>query len=615
MPPQLIQATLPPQRVRIEFDRPATLSEDGLTVTEIGGKGALALASAGRRRVFDWPCAWRPNREYRLEFTADDVPFAVTISAPGRATGVAATLEIPAGQESVALGQRPQIEAAVAENGELNLGVTVENHLHERMEYEFEIALPEGVTYSQPQPEWRREGHRATLAGALQLEHDYRQAVCGLSLAAGVVSAEAPLTLRWRKSVSEFDVVAEEAAPMTVETSTLVLRRTTRAELASAVDVADVMFPADPLGQRQLDRQSDTVVLPDAWWQRLRSWLHPGREWDNPYDAYAHHAVWLRNRAAYPLHLLIESDVAPEGSAPGDLSFAPPRWAAPRESSVSEHLLRLAPHETACASLPCFVRPTAQAGHYVRRFRVFALGDTTPLVEFSRPLHVLRGNPRVALMTALGAAVACGTWLMAAWRGRQMVAQAGAGGLAAIGLLSGVQFVVSYASRIGSDLLAGALGPFNVLVTGLGHEGLTSLVAAATVVLFPRPGTYLLSSAALFALNGIFSGQLGLVDILFVSVGIGLTEAALAATGVTVGQGLAPAAEPGRGTVARVALAVGAANALTLAVQFSLYQVLHRLYFAPWFVALVALWTGLVYGALGAAVGTRWGYRLRRVLR
>lgn len=612
-PPQVLSATLEPQGLLLEFDRPIALDDNGVKLTAVNTGPTTQLFAAGRRRHFAWPFPWRPGQPYQLELTADGRPISLTLTAPSQPLDVVASLEIPAGQESVVLGQRPTIEAAVADNGTLNLGVTVENWRHGDTEYELTVTLGEGVAHGAPAPVWERDEQTAKLTGTLRLEHDYRQAVCPLQLEPGIPTADVTVTLRWRP----LEANDENAAPADYAATSAVvtLRQTSRAELAAAIDVVDVVFPADPLGQRQIDRQPDTVVLPAPWWRALRGWLHPGREWENPYDAYAHHAIWLRNRASYPMHLLIESDVVAKADGAAELEFAPPRWAAPRESAVSEHLLRLAPQETASASVACFVRPTVAAGQYTRRFRVFALGDTTPLVEFSRPLTVLRGNARVAFTVALGLLVAVATWIAAAWGGPQLVRRIGVDGLSAIGLLSAVQFVVSYAARIGSDLLAGALGPFNVLVTGLGHEGMTSLVAAAIVTLLPYPGAYMLSAVSLFALNGIFSGQLGLVDILFVSVGIGLTELLLAATGVTTGSALAPGASPRRSVVWRLALAIGVANALTLAVQFSLYQALHRLYFAPWFVALVAMWTGLVYGGLGAAVGTHWGFRLRRVVR
>lgn len=612
-PAALLTATLPPRSLRLEFDRPVALSDEGVLVTVVGTGPTTRLTAAGRRRQFIWPLSWGSGQEFQLDLTVDGRVYSVKVAAPPATQDVIATLEIPAGQESVALGARERSEAAVAEDGFLGLGVTIENWLHGAVEYELLVTLSEGVAHGPPAPAWVRDERSARLAGNLYLEHDYRQEVCPLTLDPNVARADVTVTLRWRPT----NLPEQGAAAPPFETATTIvsLRRATRHEIASALEVVDVLFPADPLGQRQIDRQPDTVVLPSPWWRRLRAGLHPGREWVNPYDAYAHHAVWLRNRADYPLHLLIESDVVAHRDASPDTNFAPPRWAAPRESSVSEHLLRVAPQETAAASVACFVRPEVAAGRYVRRFRVFALGDTKPLAEFSRPLVVMRGDSRVAATVAAGLLVAMFTWLAALWRGPALVRRIGVDGLSTIGLLSAVQFVVSYASRIGSDLLAGALGPFNVLVTGVGHEGLTSLVAAALVTLLPYPGAYMLSAVSLFALNGIFSGQLGLVDVLFVSVGIGLTELLLAVTGVTTGGALAPAESPRPGVLWRLALAIGVANALTLAVQFSLFQVLHRLYFAPWFVGLVSLWTGLLYGGVGAAVGGQWGFRLRRVLR
>lgn len=234
---------------------------------------------------------------------------------------------------------------------------------------------------------------------------------------------------------------------------------------------------------------------------------------------------------------------------------------------------------------------------------------------------ILRTAPQepredLLLWSVVGAALAAAavSWLGAAWRGRRWLQAFDAEDLAKIALVSAVHFVVSYAARWSGYVLAAVLGPLQIFVAGVASEGLASLLLAVAVVLVPRVGTYTLSSLTVFLLNALFSGQLGLVELLFVTVGCLCGEGALAALRLTTGRGTLrePAAQPRGALLLRLAVAVGAANAATLYVQYCLAQVLYRLYFAGWYIAAVTLLTGLVYGALGAAAGGRLGYQLRR---
>jgi hypothetical protein len=179
------------------------------------------------------------------------------------------------------------------------------------------------------------------------------------------------------------------------------------------------------------------------------------------------------------------------------------------------------------------------------------------------------------------------------------------------------------------------LGPYAVFVIGLTSEGLTSLLFAVVIVLVPRPGTFAISSLTVFAANALFTGQLGVVDVLFVSISMVTAEACLSLLGVTtVAEGgdcklqIANCKLQIEGTggsaeaivlrvpwplVLRIGLAVGVANMATLYAQYCVAQAAYRLVFPAWYVNVLSLVTGLLYGSIGAGLGVFVGWRLRRV--
>ena len=200
--------------------------------------------------------------------------------------------------------------------------------------------------------------------------------------------------------------------------------------------------------------------------------------------------------------------------------------------------------------------------------------------------------------------------------GRRTIERVGVEGLATIGLISGVQFAISYTSVILGTMLHPLLGPFVIFVTGPGDEGLPCLLLGVLLTLLPRPGTLMLNYATLFVLNCIFGGSFGLVPILFVTVSIVLGESIFAIARVTTGGVLEQTGDrPPPGAVWRIGATIGVVNAAPLLVQYGLYQVFYRLEFATWFIAAGVLIPGFLYGAIGGAIGVRLGYRLRRTAR
>jgi hypothetical protein len=139
---------------------------------------------------------------------------------------------------------------------------------------------------------------------------------------------------------------------------------------------------------------------------------------------------------------------------------------------------------------------------------------------------------------------------------------------------------------------------------------------AVLLTLYPRPGTLMLSHLASFVLNCVFGGFFGLITVLFVTLSIVLGEGMLALARVTTGPSLIePRVTPSASIVARLALGVGLANALPFPAQYGFSMALYRMPYETWYIVAVTLVPGMLYGAIGAAVGTHLGYKLRRTAR
>ncbi len=228
----------------------------------------------------------------------------------------------------------------------------------------------------------------------------------------------------------------------------------------------------------------------------------------------------------------------------------------------------------------------------------------------------LQGRPWVVAAVVASLALSAIGWIGVALVGRRVMESVGIEGMATIGLISGLHFAVSYTATLFGTMLRPLFGPFVIFVTGLGDEGIPCLLLAVVVTLLPRPGTLMLNYLTLFTLNCVFGGSFGLIPLLFVTISIVLGETILAATGMTTGASLRrTGASPSAAVIWRMALTIGVVNAAPLAVQYCLYQVMFRLEFATWFIVAATLIPGFLYGAIGSAIGTLLGFRLRRIAR
>ncbi|MBX3413113.1 MAG: phage holin family protein [Pirellulales bacterium] len=610
---QSSQAELAPPQVEfthfglsVHFSQP--VAAERLLVRTSGGTLERELPLTGQRRAFDVPFDWQPGTTYVLEWQLADRQLHTTVTAPPEKPTWRGTLEAPWGQGGVPLGEPPVWRALLPEDGQLSFGLVLENLVQTPARFEIMLRPEQSMDLNSEDPDLQHTdaGDYVRTLG-LNVQHDYAQVLGEARLRADADTARIEVIVR-----------RVDAMPPEEQSITLELQRVSRERLRELIAPGNVAFPCDPQGRPRPERQGDTVTLPDAVWATVRRWLQPTERVFNFHGPYAYQGLPIENRSDVPLNLLLESEVvAASGDAPL-LNFAPPVWAAPRESATAVHLLRVPPRETAWAVIPLFVRPETSPGDYVRQIRVSLAGSAAPLYSIDAPLRVVRGNPVVATVAAASLVVSAVAWLLFFCVGRRWIGSLGTTSLAVIGMLAALHFAVSFGSRIAGDVIAAVAGPFAIFLAGVGNEGLTCLVLAALVVLVPRPGTVTVSSLTVFLLNAMFSGQFGLLDVVFVTVSIVCNETLLALAGVTTRSTFAhdEATTFSRwSTRWRTAGAIGLANGLVLFAQFCLMQLLVRLFFATWYVTAVALIVGVLYGTIGALAGAALGQRLRSTAR
>lgn len=185
--------------------------------------------------------------------------------------------------------------------------------------------------------------------------------------------------------------------------------------------------------------------------------------------------------------------------------------------------------------------------------------------------------------------------------------------LSTIAMLATLHFAASFVAKLAASVLYALFGPFYIFPDGLGGEMLPCLLLAAAVTLVPRVGTATLSIAVVALLNAIVGGSFAFSSLILAAVSITVHELVLGTLGLTLKSKLVHAtSRVSTSLLIRTALAIGIANALTLYAQYFVSIRFYRLHFDTWFVHAAAVITGLLYGAVGAALGTVWGFRLRR---
>jgi hypothetical protein len=262
-------------------------------------------------------------------------------------------------------------------------------------------------------------------------------------------------------------------------------------------------------------------------------------------------------------------------------------------------------------TLPVYAdRGKVMAGRYLGRVDVGLFGSDFTLAsyEFDLAVRKMSWSSVVTTLYAMGIALGLGIFLLI--RHPALLRRFKTRWLVLVALFGATKFLVSLVPRIFlNELLNGLLGPFACFATGLIREGISSLFIMTLVVLVPLPGVVTLSllmSTILTCLMGNFNPLI----ILFMVVTMSTSEIVLYVTGFT--RAGAQDFTRTRKALIRAALGMGVANAFATFVDYNLYMLLYRLFYAKWFVWANIIVVGLIYSAVFAPAGVMLGNKLQR---
>lgn len=555
-------------------------------------ESGLRLGGAPISRVVLLDPQGAPRASQRSPAPVDELALRVALDPPGawtaRITGpegevllpvpipdlppVSARLEAPVGQSATPITAGQTVQVAILEGTDAPVALTVVP----RRDGPVQLHLGEEALDAPA----ARAGDRLVLMSRLQ----------------GAVSGE----IRAGEAVIPFSV---ETRPLSAEAL--------RAQLA----LVEVAFPAERLGFRDLARSPGRIELPGPLWSATLQSLGLGARLRDPWAPWAWLGARLENRGEEAVNLVVRGRIL-QGEEP-DPAFRPRLRETDDGTGAVSVLLRVPPGQQATAALPVFVDEAllpAEGGAWTVEVAVTPLGASRPLIVDRQPVYVRRGSALATgglatmLLSSLG-----GVGLLV-FRGRRWLQQARTSDLMTVSLFGALSFLVSAVGTLIGLGLATLLGPFSTLLTGLLDDAFRYTLFATLIVLLPRPGTATGMLVVGWLLGGLVLGSFNPTDPLYLGSRILWLEGGLWLAGLTRGDGAW--LQQARGwRWLRLWLGLGLPSALSSAAGLVLAMVFYRLYYAPWYMALLIAGPGFLYVGLGVALAVPFAEALRRVQR
>lgn len=230
------------------------------------------------------------------------------------------------------------------------------------------------------------------------------------------------------------------------------------------------------------------------------------------------------------------------------------------------------------------------------------------------PLTVVKKDNKALVVVSIATLMVVAGIVVALRRLRQVLKVLKTRWLVTIALFGAAAFaVVNVPSTLLNDFFHILLGPFGFLVTGLFSGVFLYMMVVALVILIPRPGVVALMTVVRMLLGMLAFGQISPISLLTYGMHALLLELLIYGSGIYGWLQKREDESIPCSKIALFAISCGVADTISTYVGLQAMAFLYRMYYAAWYIALVLIFNGFIYTAIGAVCGTALGKRLARV--
>ena len=560
---------------------------------------------------------WREGETYRFEatLTTGDVDVQ-TVNAPRIYTQGSLEIAIPYGVMTRSIQGNASSNdqtALVLHESEMTATILVRNG-KTPASFDVELCLPSSLTVVRLPTGWKTEITDTGICLSTTDRFHVASEVWYRELILKSFRASDPN----RQEISGIVRFATDTGETWEQQSTVELRIASVSEIAEHLSIESIEMPTDATGTADSRQRGDTIYYP----RPLFSWL--GTAQTNPYEPITYQTIRLRNQSEETIHVVVSS-VNRDIKSGQAIPFLAPPETTNGGTNQSVAFASLLGGEVTEVPLPIYFHPIylkqgkpeqATPGEYTRDIAVKVWGSDATIFREERPLRLIVPNQQALLVSLLAIIISTIGFAVVLKLHKHIFAGFTTKQLIVIALFGTTVFVaVMVPSTLFLNLIRAVLGPISVLLTGLINETLYyALLTALLVYINGDPenlehanakpyrkgsGVILLVSAVRLLLSGVTFGLFTPMAIVYTGTSVLLLE-----TGFLFVR---------KRNLFTWAVVLGICDAIAVYVDFQLFILLYRLFYADWYIILRILIEGFVYTFIGVLLGARLGRGLWRV--
>ena len=392
--------------------------------------------------------------------------------------------------------------------------------------------------------------------------------------------------------------------------------------LQESLGVTDFAIPADEQGLPQKNLKKNTILLQTE--SLLARWLS-GEHHEDPTPA-TYAAVGINSKLEDTVNLLAKLDFLDPQTRLKVAGFDPvlPQGheGLGRGGDGVYQMVCLSPRGQQKVVLPIYAQDgMALPGHYLARLSLKHFGTDSTICQYDYPIEVSSPQWGPLIITLFSLAAAMGMILLIYLK-RKYFLRLKTRELITIALFGTIIFaVVNVPGTLLWRFAHIFLGPFSFLITGFFHEIIFYMLLTSLVVLIPKPGAITLVIIIKSLMSDLLFGGFSATSFLNMGVAALILETAYYLCGLTrnaIEDDRAKATDQSRyrrhgiapRTVWITAVVCGLGDVLISYVNFNIFMLLYRLYYATWYIAVYLLVSGFLYTFIAVPLGFTLSRRL-----